>query len=75
MGRQRKPRSPLDKANAYEVVWAQVSGVFDAAREFDDVDEADVSGEAEDGPLKIGLSKDPIALVGNMATRDLGGVT
>ena len=32
--RKRKFASPLDKAKAYEVVWAQVSSLFEAARPF-----------------------------------------
>lgn len=62
-----KPRSPIDKAKGYEVVWTQVSGIFEALRPFENACFVYVIGEA-DGPLKIGLSKDPISRLRAMQT-------
>lgn len=66
--RPYKHRSPIDKAKAYEVVWHQVSSLFEAARRYADASFIYVIGEPEDGPLKIGYSKDPIARLRNMQT-------
>lgn len=65
----RKFRSPLDKAKGYEVVWKQVSGLFEAARPYvADANFVYVVGEADDGPVKIGVSKDPIGRLRSMQT-------
>lgn len=63
-----KPKSPLDKAKGYEVIWQQVSGVFEAARDFGNANFVYVIGEQDDGPVKIGVSKDPIARLRGMQT-------
>lgn len=63
-----KHRSPIDKAKAYEVVWNQVSGLFDASRNYVDSCFVYIIGEEDDGPLKIGYSKDPIARLRTMQT-------
>lgn len=67
-GPTRKPKSPLDKAKAYEVIWNQVSGLFDAARPYADACFVYFIGETDDGPLKIGHSKDPVARLRTMQT-------
>jgi len=66
--RKHQPKSPLDKAKGYEVVWNQVSGLFDAVREFSNPCFIYLIGEADDGPLKIGLSKDPLSRLRTMQT-------
>lgn len=65
--RKHQHKSPIDKAKGYEVVWNQVSDLFDAARPFDVDSFVYVTGE-DDGPLKIGLSRDPIARLRGMQT-------
>lgn len=65
--RKHQPKSPIDKAKGYEVVWNQVGALFDAARPFDTVF-IYLIGEADNGPLKIGYSKDPIARLRSMQT-------
>jgi hypothetical protein len=69
--RKHQAKSPIDKAKGYEVVWNQVSGefgVFDAARTFEDACFIYLIGEDTDGPVKIGLSKDPISRLRSMQT-------
>jgi hypothetical protein len=66
--RKREFKSPIDKAKGYEVVWAQVNAVFDAAREFADPCFVYLIGETGGGPLKIGVSKDPISRLRTMQT-------
>lgn len=68
MKQQRKPSSPLDKAKAYEVAWQQVSGLFDAARPYADACFIYLIGEADDGPIKIGHSQDPVSRLRTMQT-------
>ena len=63
-----KPRSPIDKAKGYEIVWNQVSPLFDAARACITPSFVYLIGEADNGPLKIGVSKDPIARLRTMQT-------
>jgi hypothetical protein len=63
-----RSRSPIDKAKAYEVVWNQVGGLFDAARIFDGACFIYLIGEQDDGPFKIGFSKDPIGRLRTMQT-------
>lgn len=65
--RKRQFASPLDKAKGYEVVWKQVSGLFEAARPYRDCSFVYFIGE-EDGPIKIGVSKDPVGRLRNMQT-------
>lgn len=61
--------SPLDKAVAAEVIWDQVAAVFDAARGLEGVEFVYLIGEGEDGgPLKIGLSTEPLARLRSMQT-------
>lgn len=59
--------SPLDKASAHEVVWPQVSDLFNAARTISNPSFVYLVGE-EDGPIKIGLAKDPISRIRSMQT-------
>lgn len=63
----RKVASPIDKAKGYEIVWEQVSGIFSATRGIQNPSFVYLIGEA-DGPLKIGVSKDPIARLRGMQT-------
>lgn len=65
--RGRRPQSPIDKAKGYEIIWPQVSQLFEAVRHFDNPSFVYLIGEA-DGPLKIGVSKDPIARLRGMQT-------
>lgn len=60
--------SPLDKATAAEVVWDQVSDLFNLARGIGDVCFVYVIAEADDGPVKIGVAKDPISRLRAMQT-------
>lgn len=60
-------RSPIDKAKAHEVIWQNVSRLFDATRRIEKPSFVYFIGEP-DGPLKIGLSKDPIARLRGMQT-------
>lgn len=66
--RKRKVASPIDKAKGYEVVWAQVSALFEAARPFGDMSYVYFIGESDDGPVKIGVSRDPVARLRGMQT-------
>ena len=60
-------KSPLDKARGYEVVWANVAPLFDAACGVEAVCFVYLIGE-EDGPFKIGLAKNPISRLRSMQT-------
>lgn len=62
------PRSPIDKAKAHEIVWPNVSPIFEVTRPMEGACFVYVIGEADDGPLKIGLSKDPTARLRTMQT-------
>lgn len=66
--RKRKTSSPLDKAKGHEVIWSQVAGVFEAMRPYEGAIFVYVIGEPDDGMLKIGVSKDPIARLRTMQT-------
>jgi hypothetical protein len=66
--RNARAKSPLDKAKGYEVVWKQVAPLFDAARAYGNASFVYVIGEADDGPIKIGVSKDPISRLRTMQT-------
>lgn len=59
--------SPIDKAKGYELVWANVAPIFEAARKIKGCCFVYVIGEA-DGPLKIGVSKDPVGRLRTMQT-------
>jgi hypothetical protein len=67
-GRTRKVQSPIDKAKGYEIAWPQVSPLFEAARGITAISFVYFIGEADQGPLKIGVSKDPIARLRTMQT-------
>lgn len=66
--RQDRYRSPIDKAKGYEVIWQQVAPVFEATRDLQGVEFVYFIGEEDDGPVKIGHSKDPIARLRAMQT-------
>lgn len=66
--RKRTHASPIDKAKGYEIVWRQVSAVFEAARPIQNASFVYFIGEETDGPLKIGVSKDPISRLRAMQT-------
>lgn len=59
--------SPLDKATAHEVVWEQVGDLFNAARPFGRPEFIYFVAQ-EDGPIKIGRSKEPISRLRSMQT-------
>lgn len=61
-------KSPLDHAKAYELVWNQVSELFEIARLMRDVSFVYVIGEETDGPIKIGVAKDPVKRLRSMQT-------
>jgi hypothetical protein len=67
-GSKRQFPSPLDKAKGYEVVWQQVSPVFESARGVGGISFVYFIGESDDGSLKIGTSKDPISRLRGMQT-------
>jgi hypothetical protein len=60
--------SPLDKAAGHEVAWRRVSDVFDAARQIRNCKFVYFIGEDDDGPVKIGVAKDPISRLRAMQT-------
>lgn len=66
--RKHVHRSPIDKAKGYEVIWPQVAPLFEAARRFADASFVYLIGEPDDGAVKIGVSKDPIARLRGMQT-------
>lgn len=65
---KRKVGSPIDKAKGYEIVWKQVSALFEAARPYGNATFVYLIGEVDDGPVKIGLSTDPIGRLRTMQT-------
>jgi hypothetical protein len=62
------PSSPLDKARATEVRWSSVAPLFDACRGIANPSYIYFIGEQDDGPVKIGLAKDPVKRVRQMQT-------
>ena len=59
---------PLDKARAYEIAdWGQVTPLFKATRLIANPTYVYFIGQ-KDGPLKIGLAKDPVARLRGMQT-------
>lgn len=69
VAKRRHPfNSPLDRAKAHEVVWSHVSELFDAARRVQDTVFVYFIGEEDDGPVKVGLAKDPVARLRAMQT-------
>lgn len=60
-------KSPIDKAKPYEVEWASVSGIFSATRTLSNVRFVYAIGE-KNGPIKIGVAKDPISRLRSMQT-------
>lgn len=65
---KREWPSPIDHAKGYEVVWPQVSGLFDAARGTVGLTFVYVIGEADGGCVKIGTAKDPVKRLRSMQT-------
>lgn len=65
---RKGPTSPLDRAAGYEVAWRQVSDLFNAARDVRDCRFVYFIGEDDDGPVKIGTAKDPVARLRGMQT-------
>lgn len=65
---RRTTGNPLDKAAGYEVVWPQVSDLFEASRPIKNCSYVYFIGEEDNGPVKIGVAKDPIARLRNMQT-------
>lgn len=59
--RVREYDNPLDRAKGFEVVWSEVAAVFNAAVQIANRSFVYVIGEFDDdGPVKIGLAKDPV---------------
>lgn len=65
---KRKSRTPLGKARAHEIAWQQVSPLLEAARHVAGCTFVYFIGESDDGPVKIGFAKDPIARLRQMQT-------
>jgi T5orf172 domain len=57
---KRPLKSPLDRAGGWELVWNQVTPVFEAARDVLDACFVYVIGEEDGGPFKIGSAIDPV---------------
>jgi len=66
--RKRTHSSPIDKARGDELVWGQVSGLFEACRHIEGMVFVYFIGEPDSGPVKIGVSKDPIGRLRAMQT-------
>lgn len=64
----RSTKSPLDKARASEIDWPKVAPLFDAARTVANPSFVYLIGEQDDGPVKIGVAKDPITRLRAMQT-------
>lgn len=61
--------SPLDKATTSEVVWDRVAGLFDEARSLTHPEFVYIVSEGGSaGPVKIGLSAEPIGRLRSMQT-------
>ncbi len=60
--------SPIDKARGHELVWDQVGYFFESVRGAQDCSFIYFIGEADAGPIKIGVAKDPIARLRGMQT-------
>lgn len=61
--------SPLDKARGFEIEdWERVAGLFSAARRIINPAFVYFIGEEDNGPLKIGTAKCPIARLRSMQT-------
>jgi hypothetical protein len=67
-GPRKRVGGPLSMAQGHEVVWKQVSSFFEAARPYEDCSFVYIVGEEDDGPIKIGVSKDPISRLRQMQT-------
>lgn len=67
-GRNRQPKSPLDKANGYELDWDRTPRIFEVARGINNVSFVYFIGERDNGPLKIGKAVDPINRLRAMQT-------
>lgn len=65
--KQRPYKSPLDRAAGFELVWDQVSPIFDLGRRFGNAEYVYFVGE-EGGPIKIGWAKDPIVRLRGLQT-------
>src|SRR2546423_1912720 len=60
--------SPIDKAHPREVIWANVSEIFETSRGIKGCCFVYAIGEDGDGPVKIGKAKDPIKRLRTMQT-------
>jgi T5orf172 domain-containing protein len=65
---KRTMKNPLDQAKAHEVAWDQVSELFGFGRLFADASYVYVIGEENDGPVKIGVARNPILRLRDMQT-------
>jgi hypothetical protein len=63
-----RSRYPLDKAKGYEIVWPAVAPVLEAGSQYPDAVYVYLIGEEDEGCVKIGLAKDPIARLREMQT-------
>lgn len=65
-------QSPLDKARGFELVWSQVSPLFEAGRHVRDAKYVYFIGEYDedenDGPVKIGAATNPVDRLRSMQT-------
>lgn len=62
----RSVSSPLDQAGGHEVIWNNVQPLFEAARGLKDLSFVYFVGEEDEGPIKIGVAKDPIRRLWSM---------
>lgn len=66
--RKRTFKSPLDKALTHEVEWQKVASVFEAATSLEKPSFVYFVGEYYDGPVKIGVTRNPIDRLRQMQT-------
>jgi hypothetical protein len=65
---KRRHMTPIDKVKAHEVIWQQVAPICEAVRLVNNAAFVYLIGEPDNGPLKIGSSKDPVGRLRTMQT-------
>lgn len=60
--------SPLDRASGFDVTWENVQPLFEAAKRLESPSFVYLIGEEDEGPIKIGVAKDPIKRLWGMRT-------
>jgi hypothetical protein len=64
----QRPKKPLDTAKAYEIDWKHVPPILERAANFHNASYVYFIGEEDEGPVKIGVAKDPIKRLRGMQT-------